>query len=83
MFCKNVSGISISGQEQSNIRAPPALPRLVYPCMSSIVDYEQRILRLVLLDQLPHPHHQLEVRVLARYWEDVGFVAVVLAQALP
>jgi hypothetical protein len=51
-FYANVNTVSALGKEQSNIRAPPALPRLIYPCMPSIVDDKQGILRLVLLDQL-------------------------------
>lgn len=50
--------------------------------MTPVVDQKEGILGLVLLYELANPHHELQVRVVGGYREDLGLKGVVLPQAL-
>ena len=69
------------GSARRYLRAPRALPRLVYPGVASVVYEEERVLRLVLLDEPADAHHQFQMGILRWDGEDVRVEAVVLPQA--
>lgn len=65
-----------------NLRAPPALPRLINPGMASVIDNKERVLGFVLLNELANLHHQFQVRIVGGHGEDLRFEGVVLSEAL-
>lgn len=63
-----------------DIRAPGALSRLVYFCVTSIINNKKSIFGLVFLDESPYLQHQIQVRIIGRDGEDFGAEAVCLTQ---
>lgn len=54
---------------------------MICKTLAPVVVHIEDILRLVLLDELAHPHHELQVRIVGGCREDVGLEGVVLPNA--
>lgn len=64
------------------LRTPRTLARFIYPCMATVINDKQSVLRFMLLDHIGDLEHQLQMGILRRDREDVGGEVVALAEAL-